>query len=69
MPKLTDLSLHDDFCAKTRFWSALCTCGGDEGQSIRAIVKQTGDDFLRRLDEIRVERGRAALSPPTDTEA
>lgn len=62
MPRTNDLSLHDDFCAKTRFWSALCTCGGDQGESYRAIVKQTSDDFLRRLDEIRVERGRAALA-------
>lgn len=54
--------LHDDFCMVTRFRFAACTCGGDEGESYAAIVRQNGDDFLRRLDEIRIERGNAIIA-------
>lgn len=54
-------TLHDDFCAKARFRCAECTCGGDEGQSYRAIVDAVNrptEDEMRRI----ARWGRTALT-------
>ena len=53
-------NLHDDFCAKTRFINAQCTCGGDEGLSYKQIVYETNkatEDAMRKLNDKRKKHG------------
>ena len=44
----TKLPDHDDFCQKSRFWSAECTCGGD----VREIVREATEGFRRDVARI-----------------
>jgi len=43
----TKLPDHDDFCPKSRFWSAECTCGGDSRQIVREAVEGFRSDLKR----------------------
>lgn len=62
-------NLHDDFCPKSRFRFADCTCGGDVGESCAQIVRDASDRFAEEMKRIHQQQwarnhgfGRAALA-------